>query len=84
MRETLRRYRPIVFFEFSPGALREVSRVDGRDVLSDFRALGYDLWLNPTLGQPATAPQSDAEILAAVPGDTPAEHVDLITRPRAY
>ena len=69
MQETLRRHRPTLFLEFSAGALRSVSAMEPTDVLGALRSLGYEIWVNPSRGRVASHPQSDQEIMAALPGD---------------
>ena len=81
MTVTLARHRPLVFTEFSAGALRLVSKMEPADVLAAWRRAGYALRVQPRSGDAASEPQDDATILAALPGRGAEHHVDLIASP---
>ncbi len=76
---TLRKHRPVLFFEFSPPALSSVSRMDGRDVLGALEMLGYSFRLLDPTGvskEPLTTPG----VLAAA-SKSAVDHIDLRADP---
>ncbi len=81
MRELMRRHRPTLFVEFSPGALREVGGSEPREMLADLRAVGHEVLIVHRDGA-LEGPVMDERILDSVSPTDPADHLDLIARPR--
>jgi hypothetical protein len=73
--DTIRRSRPLIVTEFSPGALEANSRVAPLEYLDLLRSLGYRL---SVAGQPAKI--TNEEILALTRG---VDHIDLLAEPIA-
>lgn len=81
MRRLIAARRPIIVSEFSPAALRAVSRVEPAEYLARLRAPGYDLFVIDRARGLSPGPASDAEVMAHLAGSA-SEHLDLIARPR--
>jgi FkbM family methyltransferase len=80
MEQLLRARRPTLVCEFSPPALRAVSRIDPEAFLDRLRALGYRLLvIDRALGL-SPRPESNAEVMAHF-AHTASEHLDLLARP---
>lgn len=81
--QVLARHRPLLFVEFSPPGLRNVSGVDGRALLDFLTSLGYRFTALPTgdLGEPRDCGADHDAVLAAFEA-TGTSHVDLVARPR--
>jgi FkbM family methyltransferase len=81
MSAILARHRPIIFSEFSPGALPRISGVTPEAYLARWRAAGYMLYtITQSTGRSA-GPQSDAEIMAHFSPRSELDHIDLLALP---
>jgi FkbM family methyltransferase len=74
--ETLKSYRPILFFEFSPPALLAVSRMDAKTILMSLESLGYRFTV---LGEPGRK-LSLASVLEAF-DRSKVDHIDVLAEP---
>jgi len=72
--------RPTIICEFSPPALRAVSKLAPEEYLARLRAPGYAVYVIDRAGGVGPRPQSDAEVMAQLAGGA-SEHLDLIARP---
>ncbi len=79
-REIIRRDRPVIVTEFSPGLLRGISGIAGEDYLRWLMGLGYDLSVIRPDGPPV--PAADPEAVMAAYHARGVDHVDILARPR--
>jgi FkbM family methyltransferase len=77
----LRRHRPVLFTEFSPGGLRNVSKVSGTEYLQLLIDAGYALWVLRDDGQPIEC-STDVDRVLRLCEARRASHIDLLARPR--
>lgn len=82
MRRLLQRHHPIIFTEFTPGALPTVSGITAEAFLDLWRELGYDQFILPRAGSRNLSPQSNEDIMAHFAGSPAPDHLDLLLRPR--
>jgi hypothetical protein len=80
MQETVRRHKPVITFEFSPGLLRHTSEVDPAEFLREVQSV-YDLYIISPTGKTATAPDAIADILKTHE-DSGLSHLDILAKPR--
>ncbi len=76
----LRRWRPVIVSEFSPGQLPGISGVTGPDYLSWLIALGYRLAILHEAGPPQEA-GIDVGLVMAAFANRGADHIDIVARP---
>ena len=81
MTRLLERHRPLLFTEFHPVSLRDVSGFEPEDYLRALRALGYDLHVIDRVRGLHPQPQSNGEIWSAYAA-SPYEHIELAAFPR--
>jgi FkbM family methyltransferase len=78
---TLKKYRPVLFFEFSPPALSSVSRMDAREVLGFLELLGYSFrLLDPAASSNVRLSPED---LLSIANGREIDHVDVRADPIA-
>jgi FkbM family methyltransferase len=80
MRALLRRDRPVLFTEFTPGALPRFSGLSGEEYLDLLRQPGYQLRVIRHDGTLPAAPQSNAEIMRTF-AEMHIDHIDLVAQP---
>ncbi|MBP0494944.1 FkbM family methyltransferase [Roseomonas indoligenes] len=78
----IRRHRPVIVSEFSPGMMAGISGVSGEVYLRWLLDLGYDLFvIEPDAS--LTPAQGDPEVVMAIHRARMVDHVDLVARPRS-
>jgi FkbM family methyltransferase len=82
MRRIIAANRPTIICEFSPPALRVVSKITPEEYLAQLRAPGYSIYVIDRARGLSLRPESDAEVMAHLVGNA-SEHLDLIARPFA-
>ncbi|MEZ4538635.1 MAG: FkbM family methyltransferase [Chloroflexota bacterium] len=80
MQETIRRHKPVITFEFSPGLLRHTSEVDPAEFLREVQSV-YDLYIILPTGETASAPDAIADIMKTHE-DSGLSHLDILAKPR--
>ena len=78
--ELLRRDRPVLVFEFTPGALPSISGVDGPGLLRWLLEMGYGFAVIRAGADPEEVPDGDAVMRAFAERGT--DHIDILARPR--
>ncbi len=75
----LRRCRPTIVSEFSPGLLRHVSGIDGASYLRFLQAFGYQL---AVLGRDGSfVPGASVDAIVAAYGAAGTDHIDIVAVP---
>jgi FkbM family methyltransferase len=83
MERLLRARRPTLICEFSPPALRAVSRIEPEAFLDRLRGLGYELLVIDRAMGLSPRPESNAEVMAHF-ARTASEHLDLLASPKRH
>lgn len=78
--QTLRKFRPVVFFELTPDALPPVSGLTALEMLEWLVDLGYELSVLRVDGGEAPGVEQPAAILAGIEREG-ADHYDVMARP---
>ena len=81
MRQIVRRYRPVILFEYSPELLQDTSHIEPAFLLDEIAGAGYDLFILSTAGKQSQTPQSRDQIVLAQ-AQTGSTHLDLVAYPK--
>ncbi len=81
--KTIERFRPLLFFEFTPSALEDVSGLSALGVLSSLEDLGYTFTvLTGSANDPSTARELRADDVLREFDSIGAQHIDIMAQAR--